>query len=70
MGQSKEQQKENFEKTSKKLPVGFCATPEDVSCKMSFSTGMPKTDDDADCGGIPVLRELPRELTVHNERNR
>lgn len=30
MGQSKEQQKENFENSAKKLPVGFVATPEDV----------------------------------------
>ena len=31
MGQSKEQQKENFAKSAQKLPVGFVATPEDVS---------------------------------------
>lgn len=31
MGQSKEQQKETFEKVGKTLPVGFVATPEDVS---------------------------------------
>ena len=31
MGQSKEQQKETFEKVEKTLPVGFVATPEDVS---------------------------------------
>jgi len=31
MGQSKEQQKENFAKSAKNLPVGFVATPEDVS---------------------------------------
>lgn len=31
MGQSKEQQKVNFEKAAEKLPVGFVATPEDVS---------------------------------------
>ena len=31
MGQSKEQQKELFEKSANKLPVGFVATPEDVS---------------------------------------
>lgn len=30
MGQSKEQQKANFEKGAEKLPVGFVATPEDV----------------------------------------
>ncbi len=30
MGQSKEQQKENFAKSANKLPVGFVATPEDV----------------------------------------
>lgn len=37
MGQSKEQQKANFENTGKKLPVGFVATPEDVS---TFQTHM------------------------------
>ena len=31
MGQSKDQQKENFAKSAKNLPVGFVATPEDVS---------------------------------------
>lgn len=31
MGQSKEQQKANFDKAAEKLPVGFVATPEDVS---------------------------------------
>lgn len=30
MGQTKEQQKTNFENSAKKLPVGFVATPEDV----------------------------------------
>lgn len=42
MGQSKEQQKANFEKAAEKLPVGFVATPEDVSvpsivCFLSFA---------------------------------
>ncbi|KAK3697393.1 hypothetical protein LTR37_017455 [Vermiconidia calcicola] len=31
MGQSKEQQKELFEKSANKLPVGFVATPEDIA---------------------------------------
>ncbi len=31
MGASKDQQKEMFDSSSKKLPVGFVATPEDVS---------------------------------------
>ena len=31
MGRSKEQQKELFDNTAKDLPVGFVATPEDVS---------------------------------------
>lgn len=35
MGQSKEQQKTNFEKAAGNLPVGFVATPEDVR-KLSF----------------------------------
>lgn len=30
MGASKDQQKEMFDSSSKKLPVGFVATPEDV----------------------------------------
>ena len=31
MGASKEQQKDMFQKSGEKLPVGFVATPEDVS---------------------------------------
>ena len=31
MGQSKDQQKTLFENSASKLPVGFVATPEDVS---------------------------------------
>jgi NAD(P)-dependent dehydrogenase (short-subunit alcohol dehydrogenase family) len=31
MGQSKDQQKALFEKSAQNLPVGFVATPEDVS---------------------------------------
>ena len=31
MGQSKEQQKANFEKVAEKLPVGFVATAEDIA---------------------------------------
>ena len=31
MGQTKEQQQKTFETTAEKLPVGFVATPEDVS---------------------------------------
>ena len=37
MGQSKEQQKANFEKSAKGLPVGFVATPEDVSSHLVWS---------------------------------
>ena len=36
MGQSKEQQKENFAKSAKNLPVGFVATPEDVGPLAAF----------------------------------
>ena len=38
MGQSKEQQKENFAKSAKNLPVGFVATPEDVSLLNVFQS--------------------------------
>lgn len=30
MGQTKDQQKQTFDNTASKLPVGFVATPEDV----------------------------------------
>ena len=41
MGQSKEQQKTNFENSAKKLPVGFVATPEDVRTLRRWSL-LPK----------------------------
>lgn len=45
MGQSKEQQKENFAKSAKNLPVGFVATAEDVSISCVLqSTGRPNAN--------------------------
>lgn len=60
MGQSKEQQKANFEKGAQKLPVGFVATPEDVSPVVDFGRGKGLSDCDADesttdCGSVSLL---------------
>jgi hypothetical protein len=56
MGQSKEQQEQTFEAAAKKLPVGFVATPEDVSGPSE--RGQRSSDDRfllVDCRSLPVL---------------
>ncbi len=56
MGMAKEQQKENFEKTASKLPVGFVGTPEDVSIREGKSCARWWLTL-ADCGSVFVLCE-------------
>jgi NAD(P)-dependent dehydrogenase (short-subunit alcohol dehydrogenase family) len=56
MGQSKEQQEQTFEAAAKKLPVGFVATPEDVS--ESCARGETASDHafvSVDCRGLSIL---------------
>lgn len=57
MGQSKDQQKDLFDKSAKRLPVGFVATPEDVSlcscCSKPF-----RADSLIDRGSVFVLCKL------------
>lgn len=52
---SKDQQKDMFEASSKKLPVGFVATPEDVRTIDNHMLPYVKADSKLDRGSVSLL---------------
>ena len=56
MGQSKDQQKDLFEKSAGRLPVGFVATPEDVK-DHPYHLDPAEADCLKDRRSVSILRE-------------